>query len=89
MQHISPLETDFTILIRFGQSRYSCRQQILITLQGVSLLSLRDPPLQDATIRRKKIATMEKRMVRFLLGLASEDDDFNKLLNTPLGEHQA
>lgn len=86
MQHLSDEMDDFTILIRFGQSRYSCRQQILVSFQDISSLSVREPPLQDASVRRKKMATMENKLVRFLLGLASEDDDFNKLLNTSIGE---
>jgi hypothetical protein len=86
MQHLSGGTDDFSILIRFGQSRYSCRQQILVSFQDINSLSVREPPLQDASVRRKKMATMEKKLVRFLLGLAIEDDDFNKLLNTSIGE---
>jgi hypothetical protein len=80
--------TDFIILIRFGQSRYSCRQQILISFQDVLSLSLREPDsaLQDANVRSKKMALLEKKLVRYLLALASEDDDFHKLLNRPIGE---
>lgn len=91
LQSQHPSMTDLTIVIRFGRSRYSCQQQILISFQEVLSLSLREPnsALQDASLRRKKMATLEKKLVRFLLGLATEDDDFCKLFNRPLGEDVA
>lgn len=81
-----PEQKDLSILIRFGQSRLSCRQQVIISLYNVLSLAPRESALQDSKIRRQKLATLERKLVRFLLGFTNEDEEFAKIIGSPLGE---
>jgi hypothetical protein len=76
----------FTVLLRFGRTRLSPRLQIFISLEGILSLPSQEPALQDSKLRRQKMATLERKLVRFLLGLSVENGDFAAVLNRPLGK---